>query len=117
MRLMRPFPVVRIRGRLTRTGAQVTLFTVRGPRGARITVQCRGRGCPVRRWTKTSRRLVHLRPLERHLRAGVKIQITVSRAGRIGKHTTIVIRRGKAPLRRDRCLAPGSRRPSKCASV
>ena len=115
-RLMRPMPVVRIGGRLTRSGARITLLTVRAPRGASITVRCIGRGCPARRWAHTA-----------SLRAspassaccprGTKLVITVTKPGRIGKHTTIVIRRGKAPTRRDRCLMPGTRKPVRCPAV
>ena len=35
--MMRPAPVVRIRGRLSRSGARITLLTVQAPRGAAIT--------------------------------------------------------------------------------
>ena len=42
---------------------------------------------------------------ERSLRAGVKITVSVTRRGYIGKRTTFVIRRGAPPLRSDRCLS------------
>src|SRR4051812_9178868 len=41
-----PFPVVRLRGRLTRGGVRVSLLTVSGPRGARVAMRCAGGGCP-----------------------------------------------------------------------
>ncbi len=115
-RLMRPMPVVRIGGRLTRSGARITLLTVRAPRGARITLRCIGRGCPVRRWAHTAS-LTRVARFQRVLPAGTKLIITVTKPGRIGKHTTIVIRRGKAPTRRDRCLMPGTRKPVRCPAV
>jgi len=112
-RLISPFPVVRVRGRLTRTGARVTLLTVRAPRGARISVRCRGRTCPRRRYA-TAAGVRRLRAFERTLRAGLRLEIRVTRPGFIGKHTLLRIRRGRAPLRRDRCLMPGSTRPTRC---
>lgn len=111
--LLRPFPVVRIRGWLTRTGARVTLLTVRAPRGARIVARCQGRSCPVRRLGRTAS-LIRLSALQRHLRAGTRLDITVRKAGYIGKWTTIVIRAGRPPRRSDRCVLPGARRPTPC---
>ena len=34
--MLKPFPIVRIKGVLTARGARVTLLTVRAPRGARL---------------------------------------------------------------------------------
>ena len=112
-RMLEPFPVVRIKGWLTAQGAQVTLLTVRAPRGVRITVRCRGASCPRARWAHTAA-LTRLRRFEGALAAGTELQISVTRPGWIGKSTTIVIRRGRAPLRRDRCLFPGKARPQRC---
>jgi hypothetical protein len=110
-----PFPVVRIRGRSTQRGALITLLTVRAPRGARVRVGCSGAGCPIKRWAHTAA-LTRVRPFEHELRAGVHLTVTVTESGRIGKYTSFVIRRGRAPLRRDRCLYPGSARPRPCPS-
>jgi hypothetical protein len=111
--LMTPAPVVRIRGRLTRSGARITLLTVRAPSGARITLRCSGRGCPAERWARTAA-LTRIKRFEGAFRAGTKLVITVTKAGRIGKRTTIVIRRGKAPRRADQCLMPGGRKAVAC---
>jgi hypothetical protein len=111
--LLRPFPIVRVRGWLTRAGARVTLLTVRAPRGARIATLCRGRSCPVRHLARTAS-LTRLRALQRHLRAGTRLDISVTKAGYIGKWTTIVIRQGRPPRRADRCVYPGGRRPAPC---
>ena len=115
-RMMSPAPVVRIRGRLTRSGARITLLTVRAPRGARITVRCRGRRCPARRWARTAA-LTRVPRFQAAFPAGTRLVISVTKARRIGKHTLIVIRRGKAPTRLDRCLVPGTRKPVKCPAV
>jgi hypothetical protein len=115
-RMMDPAPVVRIRGRLTRSGARITLLTVRAPRGARITVRCSGRRCPARRWARTAA-LTRIPRFQAAFPAGTRLVISVTKAGRIGKHTTVAIRRGKPPVRLDRCLMPGARKPVKCPSV
>jgi hypothetical protein len=112
-KMLTPYPLVRISGRLTVTGARVTRLTVTAPRGARIAVVCRGPGCPRRRVAEIAS-LTHVRAFERDLRAGVRLTITVSKPGYISKVTTIVIRRGRPPARRDMCLAPGARKPSAC---
>jgi hypothetical protein len=114
-RLLDPFPVVRIRGRSTGTGARITLLTVRSPRGARVGVSCSGAGCPTRRWGQTAA-LTRVRAFERVLPAGVRLTITVTQPGWIGKQTVLLIRRSRAPLRRDRCLYPGSALPRPCPS-
>jgi hypothetical protein len=111
--MMRPAPVIRIRGRLSRTGARITLLTVRAPRGARISLRCHGSSCPARRWARATA-LTRLVRFERNLRAGTKLVIAVTKPGRIGKHTTIVIRGDRAPWRRDRCLRPGTSRRIAC---
>jgi hypothetical protein len=105
---------VRIKGELIGRGAHVTLLTVRAPRLARIVIRCSGPGCPRARWAH-SVSVVHARAFEhRILRAGVRLTITVTRRGYIGKYTVIVIRRGRAPSRRDLCLFPRSSRPRAC---
>jgi hypothetical protein len=114
--LLDPFPVVRIRGFLTPAGARITLFTVRVPRNVLLEVRCHGASCPARRVTDRSsaRSVIRLRRFERRLRAGTRLSIKVTRRGRIGKWTMIVIRRGAAPKRSDRCAYPDLGRPAPC---
>jgi hypothetical protein len=103
--LMSPFPVVRIRGRLTSRGVVISLLTIRAPRGALVTAKCSGKGCPKKtlKARASKKGVVRLRKLERSLRAGVKITILVTQKGRIGKYTRFTILKGKAPTRRDLC--------------
>jgi hypothetical protein len=108
---LRPFPVVRIKGTLVRGGARVSLLKVTAPRGVRVGVTCRKRGCDVRRRLSGSGRI---RALERFLRARTRITIRVSRPGMIGKYVRVVIRDGSAPKRHDACLLPGSTTPAPC---
>jgi hypothetical protein len=112
-KLLDPFPIVRIKGRTTRVGARLSLLSVRAPRGTRIRVRCRSDYCPRSRLALNTR-LHRLRVFERSLRAGVVIEVRVMHPKKIGKYTRFLIRRAAPPLRRDACLAPGSRKPTRC---
>ena len=112
-RTMRPFPVVRLRGWLTPRGARIRMFTVNAPKGSRITVRCLGERCPRSRWARSTV-MTRVRGFEGMLRAGVRLELRITRPGFIGKHTIIRIREGKAPARRDRCLYPGNTAPQAC---
>lgn len=111
--LLRPFPVVRIRGYFTRGGVRVTLLSVKGPRSAHITVRCVGRGCPVRKLSRATAP-ARLRPFERFLRAGTVLQVRVTSAGSIGKYVSFLIRTRSAPLRSDLCLRTERAKPTAC---
>ena len=108
-----PFPVVRIAGRFKGRRTKLTRVTVTAPRGTRIRVACKGRGCPYRR-KAIAVRLVRVRALQRTYRPRATIEIRVTQPRRIGKYTRLRTRRGKAPVRLDRCLMPGKTRPVKC---
>ena len=127
-RLLAPFPIVRITGRIGRRGARIKRLTVNAPFGASITVRCRGRGCPFHLATRTvapvgrpakgvpaGTAVVRIRKLEKHLlRNGANIKVYVSKSGSIGKFTRFKIRRERPPLRHDLCLVPGKPAPSEC---
>jgi hypothetical protein len=104
---------VRIKGRIGNSGARVTLLSVRAPSGARIVISCRGAGCPARRRASIAA-LQRFPAFERTLRAGIRLTIVVSKPGFVGKWTEIVIRRGLAPRRSDRCVMSGARTPERC---
>ena len=113
-KMIRPVPVVRVRGRLTANGANVTSLTVRAPKGVRITVTCVGSACPKRK-VATSAKVTHLSTFERVLRSGTRLTIKVSKpGGYITKVTVLEIRRGAAPLRRDGCLWPAKKKMQRC---
>lgn len=115
-RRLKPFPVVVIAGRLRGRVTALTDFVVRGPSGARVTVRCRGRVCPMRRATgaiKGNRRL-RLRRVQRSYRAGSSLEVRVTGEDRVGKFTRVRFRRGRTPLRADSCLEPGRKRPVAC---
>jgi PKD repeat protein len=115
-RLMSPFPVVTVDGRLTKRGARITVLTVRGPVCASVSVSCRGRGCPARKKHSAyiGHRRLRLRRFERAYRAGAVMTIRVAKGSSIGKFTQFRIRRHAAPARKDQCLRPGSSRGSRC---
>jgi hypothetical protein len=120
---MTPFPLVRLSGRVTTTGAKVQILSVRAPRGAtirvRVTQRCAtGARCPAKVGSVTVSRtgLVRLKRFEVAYGAGTTIEIRVSQAGLIGKYTRFAVRRGKAPQRLDRCLKPGSTKASACTA-
>jgi hypothetical protein len=121
--LMQPFPVVRIAGTETAQGLNLRLLRVQQtPVGARITVRCKGRGCPIKSGTRVAvannRGVapVEFRVFKRSLRFGVTLEILVSTPGEIGKYTRFAIRRGKLPERVDMCLDPAGVKPVVCPS-
>jgi hypothetical protein len=122
--LMQPFPIVRIAGSVTSSGVHLRLLTAQAPVGARVTVSCRGRGCPAKsqgqvalsRKRNASTVVVEFRRFERFLPAGVILDIRISKPGNIGKFTGFRIRRGKLPLRVDMCLDAAGVSPLVCPS-
>jgi Bacterial Ig-like domain len=119
--LMQPFPVVRIAGSYDASGIKLRLLRVQQmPAGARVTVRCKGRGCPL----KSSSRLavptkqgvaqIEFKRFERSLPAGVSLEVLVSKAGEIGKYTRLRVRRAKLPERVDMCLDPAGVKPLAC---
>jgi hypothetical protein len=104
---------VRISGRLTRRGADVRRLSIRAPKGVRITLACKGRGCPLREVAQATA-LFHVQQFERELIAGTKLTITVTKPRYITKVTTITIRRGTGPKRSDKCQMPGARKLVRC---
>ena len=120
--LMQPFPIVRIAGSETLSGVRLRLLTAQAPVGARVTVSCRGRGCPAKSEGQValSRKrhggtvVVEFRRFERSLRAGVILEIRISKRGEIGKFTRFVVRRGKLPERVDMCLDAAGVSPLVC---
>jgi PKD repeat protein len=120
LRLLNPFPIIRIAGRIGTAGTRFRLLSVNAPSGSTVTVRCKGKGCPFKaskRSAKVSRQ-VRIRKLERRLlRAGASIRIFVTKPGTIGKYTSIRVRKGKPPRRSDRCLMPDNNtKPVKCPS-
>jgi large repetitive protein len=124
--LIVPFPIVRMAGSYNAAGAKIGLLTVQAPAGARVTVKCRGIGCPTRSETVVVASgakakpggtvLITLHRFERPLHAGAVLIVEVSDGGAIGKYTRFVIHHGKLPSRQDLCLSPGATAPIQCPS-
>ncbi len=122
--LMQPFPIVRIAGVVTARGARIRLLAVQAPPRAVVTTRCRGRGCCTRYQSRlvgvtaasarTGVSLLSFKRFERSLRGGAVLQIVVTRANEIGKYASLLIRRGKLPVRHDACVQPGDPRPVPC---
>jgi large repetitive protein len=117
--LMRPFPVVRIVSTDTVSGIKLKLLRVLAPAGARIGVICRNRGCPVKSLAKVASAKAAVSAytfprLQRPLRAGVVLEVRVSKGGQIGKYTRLVVRRGRLPQRLDLCLDSAGVKPIAC---
>jgi PKD repeat protein len=117
LRLMTPFPMVRITGRVERRGTRLRRLTISAPTGARVKLGCRGRGCPFTRRSASARTAgtLRVRRLEGSLlRPRARIEVRVTRPDAIGKYTRFRFRKGKPPTRFDRCLVPGASRPVVC---
>lgn len=115
VRLMSPFPVVTLAGRLTRGGARIKLLAVRAPVCALAVVTCRGAGCPLKRASAyVGRTELRIHRFERRLRAGNVLKVRVSKGTFIGKLTRFRVRKGEPPKRRDLCLKPGDTAGSRC---
>lgn len=117
--LMSPFPVVRLQGRVLRSGIRVTRLLVQAPAGARVRGVCLGRhrGCPRRtvvHRSRSPRTVVRLRRFERRLRPGAVIQVFVTAPQAIGKYVRFRVAQGRAPARRDMCVAPAGLAPAHC---
>ena len=113
-----PFPVVRVVGDVRERGTRIKVIVVRVPSGSRVTIRCRGRGCPrsaKRTGGARIARTLHVRRFaHRILRPRAVLTISITKPGTIGKYTRLRIRRGRPPSRIDRCLLPGGSRPVRC---
>src|SRR4051794_36864309 len=110
---IKPFPVIRIAGRFKGSRTTLTRVTVRTPKGTRVRVRCSGHGCSFKR-KAVAAKLINLRSLRRTYRPKATIEIRVTEAGKIGKYTRVRTRRGKAPVRIDRCVMPGKTKAVRC---
>jgi hypothetical protein len=90
------------------------------PKGAAVTLSCRGRSCP---FTKARRRTVarDLAPVSfssalrrARLRSGTRVTITVTAPETIGRTYTYTVKRGALPESRIVCRAPGDAKGEPC---
>jgi PKD repeat protein len=120
--LMQPFPVIRIAGSDSASGARISVLTAQVPVGAHATVTCRGHGCPRKPEVRVARSakphagvvVLAFRRFQRSLPAGVVLEVRVYKAGMIGKYTSFRIRRSRLPVRVDACVGPTGGKPFTC---
>jgi hypothetical protein len=114
-KLLTPFPVVTVSGRVRPTGTKIDLLAVRAPQGSRVSVRCRGKRCRLKPLSKVvGRGQLRLKAAERLMPAGVALEVLVRRGDRIGKFTRLKIRRNARPRRTDGCLWPGTAQLAPC---
>jgi hypothetical protein len=114
---MSPFPVLVIGGRVAGGVTTITSMRLRRvPAGSIVNTACKGKGCPYRKSRARVRKggTVRVRRLERRLRAGLTLVVTVRQPDRIGKYVRLRLRSGSAPARVDLCVRPGSSKPISC---
>jgi PKD repeat protein len=119
-----PGVLIEFKGRLAGKFTELTRLLVRSPKGSKVVVRCATPrasaaklGCPKRLASKSKgRKKLRFKKLERKFAPGARLIVTVTKKGFIGKYTTVRMRRGKPPLRRDLCLWPGARKGKACPS-
>jgi len=106
---------------VTARSARLLRLTVHNaPKGARIALTCKGRGCPSRKTTrrtvKRELQRVDLRRAFRRARLGFGTRLTlrITAPQTIGRTYTYVVRRGQLPLRTTVCRAPGQSKGRSC---
>lgn len=62
------------------------------------------------------KRVTVFRRFHRHLRAGIRLEVLVTKRGYVGKYTRFRIRRNAPPYRVDCSLSPKTERAMRCSS-
>lgn len=117
LRLMSPFPVVRLSGELRPGGAtKVRRLAVRGEDGVDVFIRCRGKTCPFKKEiAEVDGKRVEIDRIEgSSLGPRTRLKIFVTDPGAIGKFTRFLVRPNKPPKRRDRCLEGEAKKPVRC---
>jgi hemolysin type calcium-binding protein len=87
------------------------------PRGARVRVSCRGRGCPFKRkLVKVENRRANATKLfsGARLALGTRVEVRITARDTMGKVVRYTMRSRKIPAKRTLCLTPGKSRPGRC---
>ncbi|HKN93127.1 MAG TPA: PKD domain-containing protein [Thermoleophilaceae bacterium] len=113
-----PFPIVTIRGKVTRTGVKITSLVVQTPVGTTVTIRCTGKHCPFKTTASVAKvRKLKVKKLQRSLRGDMVLQLFITQPGEIGKYTRFHIRtKGKGPVRQDKCLSADANVIQRCPS-
>ena len=87
------------------------------PKGSTLTVQCKGKRCPVRKRFRqvNPKKNVTLRSFfPKAYPAGTMIEARVAKTGSITTIRRAIFRKNKRPISAKLCLAPGAKKPRKC---
>ena len=105
---------------VSNTRARIDRLTVRSiPKGGKVTVDCKGGGCPFKRHTvKVFRGKADAGKLfkGRQLRKGATVQVTVTAPGYVGKVVRYTFKgHRKVPAGKQLCLQPGALSATSCS--
>ena len=107
----------------TNTFTRMLAINLRRPvKGTTLRITCRGAGCPfrtrTRRITRTStKQQVINRPLGKaKLRVGTKVELRLTKPKTVGFFVRFTMVRGAFPAKKELCLPPGKKRPTRCTS-
>ena len=87
------------------------------PKGSTLTVQCKGKRCPVRkrfRQVNAKKNVTLKRFFPKAYPAGTMIEARVAKTGSITTIRRAIFRKNKRPISAKLCLAPGAKKPRKC---
>lgn len=101
--------------------AFVTQLTLSGlPRKSRVTVVCRGGGCPFgrRSFAAPKHGKLELAPAlgQRHLSVGATVDVQITAANTVGEVVRFTVLAGKLPKESFLCMPPGTHTPAACTS-
>jgi large repetitive protein len=121
--VLRPFPLVRIVTTRSRSGLRLSVLSILAAPGTRVTITCKGRSCPLRTQSKVASAgkvglaSVSFARFQRTLPIGTRLEIRIYEAGKIGKYTSLLVRRGGVLKRVDACLSPNGTTPVACPAA
>jgi hypothetical protein len=101
------------------TRARIDRLTIRSiPKGGKVFVDCKGRGCPFKRHSvkvKAGKADAGRLFKGRRLRKGATLQVTVTAPGFVGKVLRYTFKgHRKVPAGKQLCLRPGALSPTRC---
>jgi PKD repeat protein len=112
---MQPPPRFAFNGLIFSNGMRMLAVGARAPRGALVTIRCKGKGCPVKqRRKRVKKSTVRFRTFERFLRPGIKLEYFITKKGKVGTYRSYVIRAGKRPKIRGGCVTTAKLKRSRC---
>ena len=113
--VVRGLPVIRTSGSYTAKRTRFERVLVTAERGFRVEASCSRRACKA---TRSAGRgsPVRVKRMERAYPPGVVLTIRVIAPDATGKLVRIQVRRGRPPLRSDRCLGPGGAKTVACGA-